>query len=444
MKRFFYLILLIYLSGNTGCIKSSIIGDDILEGDEIFVDFSDAVNITATSIKNDSFEVYPNSRNPFILGKFENSIIGSASANIAMDFEIKSDIPDTIDLKNLVIDSLVLSINIDSLYHYGDSTATHTIQVFELDENIQLRSGDTVKFYSDYNFKYKQNIIGQVNIIPALIDTVTAIEPVKDTVKYSQMLRIKLDNSLAARIMSDTSVLGDTEKFKNVFKGIFIKSNPSTSSMIGIGRTNSTGTIYSKIELYYTVTGKPAKLTFPVKYIVPNFNHDYSGSEMKNFFGSSSLADSLMFIQGMTGSKLRIEINGLDTLSSKNINKAELVLYTFEYDKNNEIPFRLIAFIEDEAGILTQLEDYIYSENYGEPLYYNGYAYDYDENGIQGKKYRIGLTSHIKKLLKDKKYSTRLIILPSDRIGNPGFAKFYGPGNSKLHTKLNIVFSDKS
>jgi hypothetical protein len=444
MKKIFYFILLIYLTGNTGCIKSSIIGDDILEGDEIFVDFSDVVRITATSIKNDSFEVFPNSRNSYILGKFENNTIGSASASLAMDFEIKSDIPDTVDLNNLVIDSLMLSINIDSSYHYGDTLTTHSIQVFELNENIQIESEDTVKFYSDYKFNYKQSIIGQASIIPALIDTISVIEPGKDTVKYSQLVRIKLDNSLANRIMSDTSVLGNTKLFKNVFKGIFLKSDPGTSSMLGIGRTNATGTISSKIELYYSVKGKLAKLTFPVKYIVPNFNHDYSGSEMKNFFGSSALADSLMFIQGMTGSKLRIEISGLDTLASKNINKAELVLYTADYDKKNEIPYRLIAFIEDESGTLTQLEDYVYSENYGEPLYYNGYAYDYDEKNIQGKKYRIGLTSHIKKLMKNNKYSTRLIILPTDRVGNPGFTKFYGPGNSQLRTKLNIVFSDKN
>lgn len=444
MKKIFYFILLIYLTGNTGCIKSSIIGDDILEGDEIFVDFSDVVRITATSIKNDSFEVFPNSRNSYILGKFENTTIGSASASLAMDFEIKSDIPDTIDLQNLVIDSLVLSINIDSSYHYGDTLTTHTIKVFELNENIQIESGDTVKFYSDYKFNYKQNVIGQTSLIPALIDTIRIIEPGKDTVKYSQLVRIKLDNSLANRIMSDTSVLGDTKLFKNIFKGIFIKSDPGTSSMLGIGRTNATGTVSSKIELYYNVKGKNAKLVFPVKYIVPNFNHDYSGSEMKNFFGSSALADSLMFIQGMTGSKLRIEITGLDTLASKNINKAELVLYTADYNNKNEIPFRLIAFIEDESGTLTNLEDYVYSENYGEPLYYNGYSYNYDEKGIIGKKYRIGLTSHIKKLMKNKTYTTKLILLPADRVGNPGFSKFYGPGNSQLRTKLNIVFSDKN
>jgi len=214
--------------------------------------------------------------------------------------------------------------------------------------------------------------------------------------------------------------------------------------MLGIGKTNSTGTISTKIELYYNIKGTTAKIVFPSKYFVPAFIHDYSGSDMKNFFGSSTLGDSLMFIQGLTGSKLRIEISGLDTLSSKNINKAELVLYTADYDKKSEIPFRLIAFVEDEEGDLSLVEDYNYSDSAGEPLYYNGYAYDFDENGITGKKYKLSLTTHIKKLLKAGKFSTKLIILPSDRIGNPGFAKFYGPGNTKLKTKLNVVFSEKN
>lgn len=58
-EKIFYFILLIYLTGNTGCIKSSIIGDDILEGDEIFVDFSDVVRITATSIKTILLKYFP-------------------------------------------------------------------------------------------------------------------------------------------------------------------------------------------------------------------------------------------------------------------------------------------------------------------------------------------------------------------------------------------------
>ena len=436
---------MIFLAGNSGCIKSSIIGNDILKDDEIFVDFSDIVNITATSLKNDSFEVFPNSRNSYILGKFENSTIGSVMASLAMDFDIRSDIPDTVDLQNLIIDSLVLSLNIDSTFHYGDSLASHTIQVFELDENVRINSSDTsIRFYSNHPFIYNQNIVGQINVIPDQIDTITVIEPKNDTVRYSQMIRIKLDNSLAARIMEDTSILGNTEKFKNVFKGLFIKSDPGISSMLGVAKYNSSGTIASKLEIYYSILDTPSKLSFSISNVVPVFNHNYSGSEMENFFGSSALADSLIFIQGLTGSKLRIQITGLDTLANKNINKAELVLYTADYDIKNEIPFRLIAFIEDESGTLTQLEDYVYSESLGVPYYYNGYAYDFEENGLTGKKYRIGLTTHIKKLMKNGNYSTRLIILPTDRIGNPGFSKFYGPRNSKLRTKLNIVFSDKN
>ncbi|MGE5356235.1 MAG: DUF4270 family protein [Deltaproteobacteria bacterium] len=444
MKKFFYFFLLFIFIINQGCIKSTIIGDDILAGDEIGVDFSDVINITATTLKNDSFEVFPNSRNPFILGRFENPVIGVATAALAMDFEIKSDIPDTIKLSSLIIDSLVLTVNVDTSYNYGDSLATHSISVFELDQNIQLKSSDTVKYYSNYKFNYKPAPIGQINIVPAYIDSVRVIEPKKDTVKYSQMFRIQLDKALAQKIMQDTSILGNSEKFKSVFKGIYVLSTASSGSMIGIGKTNATGSISTKIELYYSVNDVPSKLIFPVKYIVPNFIHDYSGSEMKNFFGSSALSDSLMFIQGMTGSKLRIQLSGLDTLSAKNINKAELILYTADYDKKSELPFRLIAFIEDQDGKLTQIEDYIYAENFGEPLYYNGYAYDFDENGIKGKKYRIGLTTHIKKLIKNGKYTTKLIILPSDRIGQPGFAKFFGPGNTKLRTKLNVVFSEKN
>lgn len=443
MKKIFYLAFILIIIGLNACIKSSLIGDDILKGDEIGVDFSDAVNITATTVKNDSLQVFPNSGGSFLLGKFQNNVIGTATASLAIDFSVSSDIPDTINLSQLTIDSLVLTLATDSLYNYGDSLTSHFIEIYELDENIQLKASDSAKFYSNYHFKLKPQLLGQKTIVPALLDTLTIIEPVKDTTKYSQIVRINLDKSLAQRFFADTSKLGSTELFKTLFKGLYIKSNTLTSSMIGISKYNSDD-VYTKIEVYYTISGNPKKLVYPVNYIVPVFEHDYSSAEIKNYFDNSALADSLIFIQGLNGARFKLEISGLDTLADKTINKAELVFYTADYLQNKTIPFRLVAFIENTDGTLTQIEDYTNSLYYSDDLYANGYAYDFDENGITGKKYRLNITSHLKALMKSGIYKTKLSIFPVNRLGNPGYAKFYGPGNSTLRTRLNIVFSDKN
>jgi hypothetical protein len=443
MKKIFYLAFIFIIIGLNACIKSSLIGDDILKGDEIGVDFSDAITITATTVKNDSLQVFPNSGSSFLLGKFQNSIIGTATASLAMDFSVNSDISDTIDLSKLTVDSLVLTLAIDSLYNYGDSLSSHFIEVYELDENIQIKASDTAKFYSNYNFKIKPQLLGQKTIVPAHLDTLTVIEPTKDTTKYSQLVRIDLDKSLAQKFFADTSKLGSTELFKTMLKGIYIKSNTLTSSMIGISKYNSAD-VYTKIEVYYNISGNPKKLTYPISYLVPIFEHDYSSAEIKNYFDNSALSDSLVFIQGLNGARFNLEISGLDTLSDKTINKAELVFYTVDYSHNKTIPSRLIAFIENKDGTLSQIEDYtnsIYSSN---DLYANGYPYDFDENGITGKKYRLNITSHLKALMKSGIYKTKLSIFPVNRLGNPSYAKFYGPGNSTLRTRINIVFSDKN
>ena len=436
--------LLFYLIGTSACIKSSIIGDDILKSDEISIDFSDEVSISATTLVSDSIEVFPNFRSTHLLGMLENDIFGITTASLAMDFTARSGISDTVSLSDLRIDSMVLTIVLDTTYYFGDKNTPHNIEVYELQENIRINVDDSVKFHSNYRFDYNHNPLGQHTFIPALQDTVRVIEPKNDTSAYNNILRVRLDNSLAQRFLSDTSIFSSAIAFKTTFRGLYITSSTNSGSIIGIGRNNFNNTITTNIELYYSVKDVLNKLVFPISNVVPVFGHDYSGAEIQQYFDNTDLGDDFIYFQGLTGTKVRLEIEDLDTLSDKNINHAELVLYSYDHQENDHIPFRLIAFAEDENGKLKELEDFLFSDAFGNLRFYDGFAYDFDENGIKGKKYRIGITTHIRELIKKDIFSTKLVIFPSDRIINPGSVKLYGPGNISLKTKLNVVFSEKN
>lgn len=435
--------LLVYLLGTGACIKSSIIGDDILKSDEIFIDFSDEISMSATTLVSDSVEVFPNLRNNHLLGMLDNDIFGITTASLAVDFTASSGLADTIDPGNLKIDSMILTIVLDTTYYFGDNNATHNIVVYELQENIRINVDDPVKFHSNYNFDHSSTPIGQLSFIPSEQDTIRVIEPKNDTSTYNNILRVQLDNSLAQKFLADTSIFSSTIAFKTAFKGLYLASTTNAGSIVGVSKINFNNTVSTKIELYYSVEDELSKLVFPISNVVPIFENDYSGAEVDQYFDNTELGDEFVYFQGLTGTKVRLTISGLDTLSDKNINHAEIVLYSYDHQENDHIPNRLIAFVEDEDGKLTELEDFLFSDAFGNVRFYDGFSYDYDENGEKGKKYRIGITTHIRELIKNKKDSTKLMIFPSDRILNPGSVKLYGPRNGSLKTKLNVVFSEK-
>lgn len=441
LKLLYFLPIIIAFAS---CIDSSIIGDEIIQNDEIKVDFTDNVNIKAKTLKNDSFAVFPNTRNTFILGEIRNETFGYSSASLAMDFTTISALPSGATVADIAIDSLVLSVFVDTSYFYGDTNAVHHIRIYELNENIQLKTTENKTYYSNKNWSHNSEILSESLVVPSLIDTAIVIEPTNDTVKYNKLLRIKLPISLGKKIVQDTSALDDVALFKTNFKGLFIESSVSPNSLIGISKANSTGSLSSSLELYYTYNSKVFSMSFPVSNITPTFKNNYINSEVNNSFDDYAAGAEFLYLQGFTGTKMNIEISGLDTLADKNINKAELWLYTSDYKDVDDLPFRLIAFIENPDSTLTELLDYSYSDTNSKPYFYNGYSEDFDENGIKGRVFKINISAQLKKLLKSKTYSAKIVILPSDRIGNPGFAKFYGTANSKLKTKLKIVFSDNN
>jgi len=440
MKIFQYFIIVIALTGImiSGCIKSSVIGDDILKNDEIGVKFTDTLPLIAKTVINDSLRVYPTSTSSFLLGQLDNPYTGKAKADLFVDFRSLGNVPDSSDF---VFDSIVLTVIVDTSLFYGDDYEKHHLEVFELNENINKTDADT--FYANNTFEYKQSKIGEIDFVPLGIDSLDVIEPGNDTVRYGEQLRIKLDNELGQRFLSNFDVLKDDTLFKNMFKGIYLKTTVEKNSMIGMSILDTKGRNASRVEVYYTIDSTLHKNIFPVHHIISHFEHNYQGAEVESFFDSTEKGDSFLYIQGMVGTKLEIKIPDLSLLKGKNLNKAALVFFTVENpDVIQDPPSRLSAYSEDSLGNLKIVKDWEFSVLNNDPEFYYGYGNETEKDGIKTLKYNINLTLFIRDLLKQDIYNAKLIIVPENRIGNPGFAKFYGVKNSVLRSKLNIVYSN--
>ncbi len=438
MNKIIYVLLLIIVLFQSACIKSSVIGGDILKDDEINVDFSDTSTLKARTIINDSFKVYPNLLESYLLGQFQDDNFGKAKAGIYCDFQYLGSIPET----NITdVDSVVLTIVLDTSMIYGDKNVKHIISVYELDESIYL---DRDSIYSNEKIKYNSQKLGQKEIFP-IIDSVTVIEPKKDTVVYKEQVRITLDKSLGLRLLSDTTNLKSDTLLKTMFKGVYIESNTNNSSMISLKRLSSGNRYATRIDVYYTLNDTLNRSTFTYDNIVNHFNHNYSSAKIIDYFDNFEKGNDLLFVQGMDGTKVEVDIPYLEFLKDKNINKAELILYVVgENETEVNPPKRLVTKYLNDNGNLELIEDYIFPENIRntDPNIYFGYKIKSKENGKELSKFIVNITMHIKRMLKDEKYSTKLFLYPENRIHDPGFAKLAGTNNSSLKSKLKITYSN--
>ncbi len=437
IAQYFIVFIALIIILAAGCIKSTVIGDDILKNDEIDVEYIDTLPLIAKTLPNDSLRVYPVSEKAFLLGQLKNPYIGKAKADLFLDFYTLGNVPDS---NNFVFDSIILTVAIDTNFFYGNRFEKHHLDIYELDENIKKPDLDTI--YADRTFAYKSPKIGEIDFEPLRIDSVSVIEPGNDTVKYTGQLRIRLDDQLGQRFLSDLDLLKDDTLFKGMFKGIYLKSTLDNNSMTAVSYLDSRGQIATKIEVFYTTDSTLHKSIFPLHHAVSHFEHNYEGSEMESAFDNAEKGDSFLYIQGMIGSKLEIEIPDLSSLKGKNINKAALVLYTVE-DQNviDDFPSRLTTYVVDSLGNMDYVKDLEFSIFNDDPNVYFGFGTETEENGIKTTQYNINLTLFIKELLKENTFNTKLIVVPDDRIQNPGFAKFYGVKNSVLRSKLKIIYS---
>ncbi len=438
MNKIIYVLLLLIVLFQSACIKSSVIGGDILKDDEINVDFSDTSTLKARTIINDSFKVYPNFLESYILGQFHDENFGDAKASIYCDFQYLGSIPEA-NITN--VDSVVLTMVLDTSMINGDKNANHTISIYELDEGIYL---DRDSIYSNEEIKYNSQKLGQKEIFP-IIDSVTVIEPKNDTVVYKEQVRISLDKNLGIRLLSDTNNLKSDTLLKTMFKGIYIESNISNSSMLSLKRLSSGNKYATRIDVYYTLNDTLNRSTFTYDNIVNHFNHNYSSAKIKDYFDDFEKGNELLFVQGMDGTEVEVDIPYLEFLKGKNINKAELVLYVVGGNETLvSSPKRLVTKYLNDNGNLELIEDYIFPKdvrNTDSNIYF-GYKIKSKENGKELSKYIVNITMHLKQLLKDEKYSTKLFLYPENRIHDPGFAKLAGVNNNNLKSKLKITYSN--
>ena len=198
------------------CNDNGNLGLDLVPNKNDFL-FSDTLSISMMTMEDDSsitgFNPLTGSfLGSFILGSSTTKKYGQSKAGFVTAFTL--DKANVSFGDNFRYDSLIMILSYNGFY--GDSSTTFRINVYELDENLDI---DTL-YYSNTNVKVKPGLIGSFTYTPKPYSRSYFYSLEADSITaQSSQLRIPISNLVGERIAaaSGTADLLDDESFSNFF-----------------------------------------------------------------------------------------------------------------------------------------------------------------------------------------------------------------------------------
>ena len=315
----------------TQCTKPTTIGGDLVNENELNFGTVDTFTLKVTTVKStDSLKSFVFSSSAFALsryylGQLDDPVFGLNTGEIIAHY---GPYPGTYADKfvGAIVDSVVLTLILDSAGFYGDQHAMQSLAVARL--SVPMRMDTT--YYTFQDFATESTLLGEKNsFVPSLEPGFLVITPDSSVVdSMNPYIRIPLDNSLGQEVLSmDSLDYADPEKFAEKFKGIKIFSTSPSAGMISVNLK----AIHSEIDIYYH-TPTEDSLVFPIHpligYAASNRQvKDYAGSFVEQRIGVEN--DSLLFMQSTGGLNLDVELPDLSPLGEVIVNKA-IIEFTLE------------------------------------------------------------------------------------------------------------------
>lgn len=310
------------------------LGGNLIPGVDNVNTFEISLNtITKNLLTTDSSKVY--SSDQVALGDIIDPEFGHVHANFCVNFSAPAYgsypfLPkrDTIH----TIDSVVLSLRYTGAYGDTLSNGIQTVNVYEIpySPGTSLRT-DTFYRYNDPASDFTGTQIGTKTFtINRLKDSSDVINP-GDTFKVANVVRIKLDNSLGAKLaqmdtVSSSGGYHSDSLFKTIFNGLAIKADNSGNALSYFSLTDTA----TKIIVYYryNLNGKDTTGIVQYRHITTTGQSNYvnvqPGSNWAAALNNSS-ADKVYIQSSPSGSYASVVIPGLDTVSNKVIHRAEII-----------------------------------------------------------------------------------------------------------------------
>ncbi len=457
-KSALYLTVMLVLA-LTACNDSSDIGSELIQGNLSDIVYTDTITIEATTITQESEIVYTevtaNQPVNYLFGKLDSPIFGTAESSIYTEIRMISGFNSSSQeaifdsLAFATFDSLILSLEYDSVRTYGDTLLPQSLEVFRLSESMD----NNATYYSDQDFMTFATPIGSVSgFLPRPRQQYELVEPrgMSDTdTTLVRTLRVPLDPALGMELLNfDSTTFANSENFLTAFQGIKIVPGAGNQTMLGFA-LNSTQTY---MKLYYKLNGESRSIRFVVDALSTKFNHfdhDYTGSFVEPYIDDAVQGEDLIFTQGMSGVRTSIAFPYIQDLGDVAVNNAELELtYAFDVPMNDttlyNAPVRLVLSYEDEDGDTKYITDFNAALSSGDLSSFGGVQADEDDNGVYIKKYRMNLSSYIQDIIDnaDGDLTNDAIYIDvylKNQYAN--WAVLYGTQHPQYRVRLNLAYT---
>jgi len=371
------------------------------EQDNLKVQFCDTTTVIAYSVLVDSVNTSGLTSN--LLGSIMDPVFGLSTASIYTQFKLTTAAPDFGE--NPVLDSLILCLSTDEAY--GDTTTQQTIRIFELDESMSF---DTA-YYSNYEIPNTGVELANHTYFPEPNTSVIVGEDTLDP--HINIKMSDFSTELGEKILNaDSTNLSSNTDFVEFFKGFYITVDDVTEGgAIVFYKLTSAVT---RMKLYYQ-NDENDSLSYEllVSTYSARFNHYEHNSYLdaspefqeQVINGDTSLGESLLYLQPMSGVKTKIIFpylqNWLDS-GSIFINQARLWLKPAETETEYDLPTTLALIKINEEG-----EGEFIIDQYEGESYFGG-NYDSTYSG-----YNFRISRHIQKQLSDNAEKNELNLLVS-------------------------------
>ncbi len=413
------------------CKKPETVGLNVLPtGDEAGLYSTDTLTLTAEVVREDSLLT----RSDFaahLAGAVHDPVFGRSAAALYTQLYLSGSSPTFGD--NPVCDSVVLALVYSG--YYGDTASTHHFTVYEIDEELNKDSSR----YSHNQPALKPMPVGSYQVAGVQPEDTVTIEDVS-----APQLALWLDPAFGDKILNaDAADLASVTTFNNFIKGLYIEDSLVNAGEEGcilyFDLTSVNAALpQSRLIIYYHNDTSTTEQVFELN--VNNgahfnyFTHDYSVSAFGNNFDDPVFGEGSVYIQSMSGVKVRVDIPFYETLEGGGpvaVNKAILDVYVDEMQVTDNFPAhtRLALTGIDSSGL-----SYFLPDNLDNPVTFGG-------DLLSGNRFRFNISRYLQQILNGSRVNFGLFLVATGASVNANRTVIGGTKHPSLSMKLSVSYT---
>lgn len=429
----------------SACSEPTTFGSGLLEDQLADLAFTDTFSLQFVLEREDSLLTSDRSSvaDYFLCGRSLDPFFGTATADIYTLMQLSTLSP---DWSNATLDSIVMFVRYDAFGVYGDTLQPHTLRVHRLAEAIQ----NTQAYYSTNTLPIGEEIGKLTDFLPTPRTTQVLFDSAGARAAY---LRIPLSQGFGESLLGlDSLRRSNDTAFYAWLNGFRLSVEPASApgAMLAFDM-NDVG--FSFVRMYYTQNDTVRK-TFDFYFRGTNkfvsFQHDYTGMPVEPLIGQP--LDQLLYLQGMTGLRVKMLVPWAHLLDDVAINKAELLLTVAEQsgDFASLLPANQLVFTQrSEDGtffVFNSDVNYALGPASLQPgfLDFGGFPYTDNDQGTELTRYKMTLSANFQDMIEslpDSLGDRTVFLNVYTQLGSARRSILYGPAAPAYAPKLSVKYT---